>query len=160
MHWTRQYLEGDRGKVNITTRVGISSKKLFRDALTACLSKDEDDVTAFLSNMPIVLDPYPALEKDPFGSELWEGRAGTLYFLRLMRHYIPQSAALLEGSIAQVSEEILLDSIDQDERGWMFYDLEMTGAGHGTIGIITQLVVATPSLATRLKTKLRDVLDL
>lgn len=42
----------------------------------------------------------------------------------------------------------------------MFYDLEMTGAGHGIIGIVTQLVVATPSLAPRLKTKLRAVLDL
>ncbi|UKZ86692.1 uncharacterized protein TrAFT101_002516 [Trichoderma asperellum] len=42
----------------------------------------------------------------------------------------------------------------------MFYDLELTGSGHGAIGITTQLVVATPSLALRLKTKLRAVLDL
>lgn len=55
MYWARHYLEGDRGGVNITTRVGISSEKLARDALTACLSQDEDDVTAFLPNMPIVL---------------------------------------------------------------------------------------------------------
>ncbi|PTB43954.1 hypothetical protein M441DRAFT_65736 [Trichoderma asperellum CBS 433.97] len=150
MHWTRQYLEGDRGEVNITTRVGINSKKLARDALTACLSKDEDDVTAFLSKMPIVLGPYPDSEKDLFGSEFWEGRAGTLYFF----------AVLLEDPTAQVSEKILSDSIDQDERGWMFYDLELTGSGHGAIGITTQLVVATPSLALRLKTKLRAVLDL
>ncbi|KAK1248816.1 hypothetical protein MKX08_007036 [Trichoderma sp. CBMAI-0020] len=134
MHWTKQYLEGDRGEVKITSR-------------------------AFLSNMPTVLGPYPDLKQDPYGSEFWEGRAGTLYFMRLMRHYIPESAALLEGPIAQVSERILSDSIDQGERGWMFYDLE-TGAGHGTIGIITQLVVTTPSLAPRLRTKLCAVLDL
>lgn len=89
MHWTRQYLEGDRGEVNITTRVGINSKKLARDALTACLSKDEDDVTAFLSKMPIVLGPYPDSEKDLFGSEFWEGRAGTLYFLWLIAPLYP-----------------------------------------------------------------------
>ncbi|KAL6890363.1 hypothetical protein GGI43DRAFT_425508 [Trichoderma evansii] len=160
MYWTKQYLEGDRGEVKITTRVGISCEKLARDALMACLSKDENDVKAFLSNMPTVLGPYPDSEKHPYGSEFWEGRASTLYFLRLMRHYIPQSAALLEGPIAQVSERILSDSIDQDERGWMFYDLETNGAGHGTIGIITQLVVTTPSLAPRLKTKLRAILDL
>lgn len=160
MHWTKQYLGGDRGEVKITTRVGISSEKLARDALIACLSKDENDVKVFLSNMPTVLGPYPDLEKDPYGSEFWEGRAGTLYFMRLMRHYIPESAALLESPIAQVSERILADSIDKDERGWMFYDLETTGAGHGTIGIITQLVVTTPSLAPRLRTKLCAVLDL
>lgn len=160
IHWTKQYLEGDRGEVKITTRVGISSEKLARDALIACLSKDENDVKAFLSNMPTVLGPNPDLEQDPYGSEFWEGRAGTLYFMRLIRHCIPESAALLEGPIGQVSERILSDSIDQDERGWMFYDLETTGAGHGTIGIITQLVVTTPSLAPRLRTKLRAVLNL
>ncbi|KAL7920810.1 hypothetical protein ACQKWADRAFT_297362 [Trichoderma austrokoningii] len=153
MHWTKQYLEGDRGEVKISV-VGISSEKLARDALVACLSKDESDVEVFLSNMPDILDP------DRFGSEFWEGRAGTLYFLRLMRHFISQSAALLKGPIAQVSERILSDSIDQDERGWMFHDLETTGAGHGTIGIITQLVVTTPALAPRLSTKLRAVLRL
>lgn len=84
------------------------------------------------TRVPTVLGPYPDLEKDP-GSEFWEGRAGTLYFLRLMRRYIPQSAALLEGPIAQVSEKILSDSIDQGERGWMFYDLETNGAGHGIL---------------------------
>ncbi|KAM0461065.1 hypothetical protein ACHAO4_001865 [Trichoderma viride] len=160
IHWTKQYLEGDRGEVKITTRVGISSEKLARDALIACLSKDENDVKAFLSSMPTVLGPNPDLAQDPYGSEFWEGRAGTLYFMRLIRHYIPESAALLEGPIGQVSERILSDSIDQDERGWMFYDLETTGAGHGTIGIITQLVVTTPSLAPRLRTKLRAVLNL
>jgi hypothetical protein len=159
IHWTKEYLKGDRGEVKIN-RVGISSEKLARDALIACLSKDENDVKAFLSNMPIVLAPYPDIESDPFGSEFWEGRAGTLYFLRLMRHYIPESAALLKDPIAQVSERILSDSIDQDERGWWFHDIETTGAGHGTIGIITQLVVTTPSLAPRLRTKLLAVLDL
>lgn len=42
----------------------------------------------------------------------------------------------------------------------MFYDLETTGASHGTIRIITQLVVTTPSLAPRLRTKLCAAFDL
>ncbi|KAL7792610.1 hypothetical protein V8C37DRAFT_409940 [Trichoderma ceciliae] len=160
MHWAKQYLEGDRGELTLTTRVGIGCEKLAREALQACISKDENDVKAFLSNMPAVIGPYPEAEKDPFASEIWQGRAGTLYFMRLIRHYLPETAVLLEEPIAQVSEKILADSKDDGEGGWLFHNHELIGAAHGDIGIITQLVLTTPSLAPRLAPKLRALLHL
>ncbi|UKZ67785.1 uncharacterized protein TrAtP1_008943 [Trichoderma atroviride] len=49
--------------------------------------------------MPTVLGPKSDLKQDQYGSEFWEGRAHTLSSMRLMRHYIPESAALLEGFV-------------------------------------------------------------
>ncbi|KAM0255082.1 hypothetical protein ACHAQJ_006161 [Trichoderma viride] len=160
MHWAKQYLDGDRGELTITAKVGIGCEKLSYEALKACMSRNEDDVKAFLSNMPAIVGPYPDSEKDPFVSELWQGRAGVLYFMRLMRHHVPQSAALLEKPISQLSKKIMADSKDEGEGGWMFFHLELTGAAHGDIGIITQLVLTTPSLAPRLTPKLRALLNI
>lgn len=160
MHWAQRYVDGDRGELALTNRVGISCEKLAYEALKACISKDSNDVKAFLSNMPTVVGPYPDSEKDPFESEIWQGRAGTLYLMRLIRHHVPESAALLEGPIAQVSEKIMADSIDEDEGGWTFHKHKYIGAGHGDIGIITQLALTTPALAPRLVPKLRALLNL
>jgi hypothetical protein len=160
MHWAEQYLDGDRGELTLTTRVGIGCEKLAYEALKACMSRNENDVKVFLSNMPTIVGPYPDSEKDPFASEIWQGRAGTLYFMRLMRHYLPQSAPLLEGPIARISEKIMADSKDEDEGGWLFHNLELIGAAHGDIGIVTQLVLTTPSLAPKLTPKLRALLSL
>ncbi|KAL6803719.1 hypothetical protein J3E68DRAFT_391299 [Trichoderma sp. SZMC 28012] len=160
LHWAEQYLNAERGELALTTRVGISCEKLAYEALKACISKDTNHVKDFLSNMPIIVGPYPDSEKDPFESEIWQGRAGTLYFLRLIRHHVPDSAALLEDPIAQVSQKILTDSLDQDEGGWTFHKHKYIGAGHGDIGIITQLALTTPALAPKLTPKLRALLNL
>ncbi|KAL6874882.1 hypothetical protein J3F83DRAFT_522877 [Trichoderma novae-zelandiae] len=160
MHWAKRYMEADRGELVLTTRIGLSCEKLAYEALKACISKDATDVEAFLSNIPAVIGPYPDGEKDPFESEIWQGRAGTLYFMRLMRHHLPNSAASLEGPIAQVSEKILADSIDGDEGGWTFHKHKYIGAGHGDIGIVTQLALTTPDLGPKLAPKLRALLSL
>ncbi|KAH6605597.1 hypothetical protein Trco_004750, partial [Trichoderma cornu-damae] len=160
MHWAERYLEGDRGELALANRVGIGCEKLAYEALKACVSKDENDVRAFLSNMPTVAGPCPDSERDPFVSEMWQGRAGTLYCMRLMRHHLPESAALLEGPIAQVSDKIMADSIDEGEGGWLCHHHELLGAAHGDMGIITQVVLTTPSLAPRLAPKLRALLSL
>lgn len=161
LHWAKQYLDGDRGELTLTERVGIGCEKLAYEALRACMSKDDDDVKAFLANMPTLVGPYPDADKDPFASEIWQGRAGVLYFMRLIRHHVPQSAALFEGPIAQVSDKIMADSKEGDEEaGWLFHNHELIGAAHGDIGIITQLVLTTPSLALRLVPKLRALLNL
>ncbi|KAL7951945.1 hypothetical protein V8C42DRAFT_305725 [Trichoderma barbatum] len=160
LHWAEQYMSADRGKLALTTRVGISCERLAYEALKACIIKDVNDVKAFLSNMPTIVGPFPDSEKDPFESEIWQGRAGTLYLMRLIRHHVPESAVLLEDPIAQNSQKILADSINQDEGGWLFHKHKYIGAGHGDIGIVTQLALTTPALAPKLVPKLRELLNL
>ncbi|KAL6889224.1 hypothetical protein HDV57DRAFT_317874 [Trichoderma longibrachiatum] len=160
LHWAKKYMQADRGKLALSTRVGLSCEKLAYEALKACISQDANDVESFLSNIPRIVGPYPDGEKDPFESEIWQGRAGTLYFMRLMRHQLPDCAGILEGPIAQVSEKILADSIDGDEGGWTFHQKKYLGAGHGDIGIVTQLALTTPALAPKLAPKLRALLSL
>ncbi|PTB68350.1 hypothetical protein BBK36DRAFT_1139839 [Trichoderma citrinoviride] len=160
MHWAKRYVEADRGEPALTTRVGLSCEKLAYQALRACISADANDVKAFLSNIPTIVGPYSNGEKDPFESEIWQGRAGTLYFMRLMRHHLPDCAAILEDPIAQVSAKILADSVDREEGGWTFHKKKYIGAGHGDIGILTQLALTTPALAPELAPKLRALLRL
>ncbi|KKY31070.1 putativelike protein 1 [Diaporthe ampelina] len=92
----------------------------------------------------------------PCGSwpdELLQGRAGTLYMLRMMRHWVPDSAVLLDRSIDSVTAAILAHGPE-----WKWHGKRYLGAVHGDIGIVTQLVLAVPSLASRLEGKLRDLL--
>jgi len=83
----------------------------------------------------------------------WEycyGRAGTLYLLHLTRKY-PGVAALVDPVVQKCGE---------DAGKWPAVDYgkgkEYYGAGHGDIGIITQVVLSDSSFAPRLEGKLRS----
>lgn len=158
--WAGKYLEGDRGDLVLAKgNCGLACEKLSYQAVRACLSGNNDDVVDFLSNIPMLLGPYPPDSSDPFCSEIVYGRAGALYMLRMIRRWVPGCESFLESAIDRLSDLIL--HTDDDGRGhWEWHGKRYFGAAHGEIGIITQLVLTRPSLAPRLVRCVEKLLDL
>lgn len=158
--WAGKYLEGDRGDLVLAKgNCGLACEKLSYEAVRACFSGSNDDVVDFLSNIPMLLGPYPPASGDLFCSEIVYGRAGALYMLRMIRHWIPECESFLESAIYRLSDLIL--ATDDDGRGnWEWHGKRYFGTAHGEVGIIAQLVLTCPSLAPRLTHRLRDLLDL
>jgi lantibiotic modifying enzyme len=146
--WAHRYTGGARGHLRLGSRCGLSCEKLAYDAVRACVTRDMAYVNEFLSSLPEVLAPDAS-----WPDELLQGRAGTMYMLRMMRHWVPDSAVVLDRSIASLATTILAAGPE-----WKWHGKRYLGAVHGDIGIVTQLVLAMPSLAGRLEDKLRDLL--
>lgn len=160
LYWAEQYLTGDRGHLRLEKGVcGIASEKLSFEAVRACVTKDYEHLIKFLSNIPRLLGPYACAQDDDFPSEILYGRAGTLYLLRMVRHWNPKCAGLIESSTRRLSERIL--ATDDDGRGnWEWHGKRYFGAAHGDIGIITQIVLSCPKLVPHLSGRLEKLLEL
>lgn len=158
--WAGKYLEGDRGELRLEKgNCGLACEKLAYEALMVCLTQDQTHLVDFLSNLPMLLGPYPAATGDPFSSEVTYGRAGALYMLRMIRRWAPQFAAYLESPMHRIAELIM--RTDDDGRGnWEWHGKRYFGAGHGEIGIITQLVLTVPELAPDLNDRLENLMAL
>lgn len=160
LHWARRYLDGDRGVLTLQKRnCGLASEKLSYEAVLACVTQDISDVILFLSNIPVLLGPYVTETGDFFSSELIHGRAGALYMLRMVRQWVPDSAALVRSPILRLAEKIV-STEDASCGDWKWQGTRNFGASQGDIGIITQLVLSVPSLAPQLYDQLADSLAL
>ena len=134
---------------------GLTSETLSGLALRACMTQQTEEVEAFVKGLSEVLEPPTAAA---FRSQLLFGRAGTLYLLRAVRHFVPHAAALLEGP-AEILSRYILDVGDDGQGNWICHGRQYIGAAHGEIGILTQLVLTTPSLAPELQPRLEFLLD-
>lgn len=149
--WARGYImtPGSRGhNLRLGSHgCGMSDEKLAYEAVRSAVSKDLGHVRQFVSSVSQVL----AVEEYP--DEALYGRAGTLYMLRMVRHWVPGSNDLVDPAIAEISNTIL-------NRGphWRWHGRRYLGAVHGDIGIITQLVLTSPSLAPQLQPVLEKLL--
>ncbi|KXH48249.1 abscisic acid ABA receptor, partial [Colletotrichum nymphaeae SA-01] len=184
-----------------TPVLGLLSDDLAGSAVRACVTKDLLHVRKFLAILSPVLEhiissnanatssPAPttnsssAMDLDapepittttpPLPSCLLHGLAGTLYLLRLIRHWVPSSAPLVCGAIVHVSEYLLgphpwtcpsrSPSSSQSPHSSPPPPPEDThGTTHGDLGIITQLVLTSPPLAASpsLTSRLAALLDL
>lgn len=131
---------------------GLHSEKLSVEAIRACISGSESDLNKFLAHIPEYLGPYPG--EDPYPAELFYGRAGVLYILRMVKHYLPEHTAFIQPYVEQVAMKIM------DEAEWTFFGKRYLGPCHGDIGIITQVALSLPQLAPRLQGRLQDLLKL
>jgi lantibiotic modifying enzyme len=158
--WAEKYIGGSRGDLVLSKgNCGLACEKLAYEAVRACLSGNNDDVVDFLTNIPMLLGPYPPVPGDPFSCEIVYGRAGALYMLRMIRHWVPGCESFLNSAVNRLSDMIL--NTDDDGRGnWEWHGKRYFGAAHGEIGIITQLVLTRPELAPELDHRLQDLLDL
>jgi hypothetical protein len=158
--WAGQYLQGDRGHLTINKgNCGLACERLAFQAVRACVSKDLGHVVDFVSNIPMLLGPYPSGQGDPFCSELIYGRAGVLYMLRMIRRWVPDCAIIIDSPANRVADFIL--ETDDDGRGnWEWHGKRYFGAAHGEIGIVTQLVLTIPALASELEPRVEDLLDI
>ena len=134
MYWSKAYLSGERTSLTFEPdkRCGVSSEVLAYLALRAVVYKDNTLVEAFHEKVIEVLST-------PTEPEWIYGRAGTLYLTRLICHWFPESSTILSESIAK-----LRASLVKEGPNWMFYGLQDIGAAHGSIGIITQIILSSP----------------
>jgi len=142
---------------------GVIDEVMTSLALEAAFDRDVNAAKQFVEWAVAVA------ESDKAGNEWLYGRAGTLYFVRLIRRHWADSEADAEAEAETASILQLLDfaaselirSIVEAERPWTWYDTNYVGAAHGTIGIITQIVLTRPSTASELglEGELRAILD-
>ncbi|KAL2205729.1 hypothetical protein CC79DRAFT_1334099 [Sarocladium strictum] len=88
-------------------------------------------------------------------NEHLSGRAGTLALLRILRHWMPGTSALVSGCMKPLIDHIM------GEIPWTFSGHRYIGAAHGDIGILTQLVLCDNSMGMdpRFESQLIDLLD-
>lgn len=147
--WAERYMAGARGRMLMDScRCGIASEALAYHAVQACITKDRLYVDKFVANVPQIV------HGKEFPNELLFGRAGTLYLLRIMRHWLPASAPTIDESLKSVTEAILSDGPD-----WKLNGRQYLGAIHGVIGIVTQLVLSTPLIAQEVEPTVLQLLD-
>lgn len=149
LDWAKKYIEGDRSHVPLDLRCGIGCEQLTFLAVRAAILHDPTDIQKLISTISNIVDD------EAYPNEVLQGRSGTLYLLRMVRHWVPESALLVDEAVQSVTKAILAHGQD-----WKWHNRRYFGAVHGDIGIITQLVLTTPSLAPQLKEKLAEVLDL
>jgi hypothetical protein len=146
--WAKSYIKGSRGSLRVSSsRCGIGDENLCYHAVAAAVTKDQSHVRELVACIPhIVRGDYP--------NELLYGRAGTLYLLRLVRHWVPDSSPLVDDAVAQVTQRVR-----RDGPHWKWHGKRYTGAVHGDVGILAQLVLTTPGLAPQVEGVLDGLLD-
>ncbi|KAJ6443953.1 abscisic acid ABA receptor [Purpureocillium lavendulum] len=159
-HWAGKYVEGDRGTLTLEDGCcGIVAEVLALDAVRACVTEDRRHVTALLAHMPRLLEPASEEGGDKFPAEMIYGRAGMLYMLRAVRHWVPDCADMLEEPMRQLSQRIMVK--DDDGKGhWLWHGSRYFGAPHGDIGTLAQIVLCVPSLAPKFTGLLEELLAL
>ncbi|KAK1756435.1 hypothetical protein QBC47DRAFT_186200 [Echria macrotheca] len=151
VHWARAYIAGSRGhNLRLGSHgCGIGDEKLAFEAVRAAISQERHHVAEFVSSVSQIL----AVEEFP--DENLYGRAGSLYLLRLVRHWVPDCAALVQPAITEISNTIM-----RNGPAWKWHGRRYIGAVHGDIGIVTQLVLTTPALAAEVEPHLVRLLDM
>ncbi|KAJ4421475.1 hypothetical protein N0V82_003739 [Gnomoniopsis sp. IMI 355080] len=147
--WAKRYIEGDRSHLPLESRCGIGCETLAFLAVRAAILHDPTDVQRFISIISTIV------EDKQYPDEVLQGRSGTLYLLRVIRHWFPRSSLLVEDIVQSVTQAILAHGQD-----WKWHGKRYWGAVHGDIGIVTQVVLTTPSLAPTLEEKLAQILEL
>ncbi|KAK2764643.1 abscisic acid ABA receptor [Colletotrichum kahawae] len=147
IHWARAYISNipttRLPNTSSTDDLGLS-ETLASLAVRACVFQDLDQVHRFLSVLP------PIKASNPSPTCLLHGLSGTLYLLRLIRHWVPSSAPLVSLPIVLVSECLLTSPWSCPASG--------EGVLDGKLGILTQIVLTTPPLAPRLVEELAQLL--
>jgi len=154
--WCLAYLDGpgrpqqhEVGKVD-SSHCGIAQEILAHTAITAVAKNDLNSVAKLCDYANSLLGKG--------GSDEWlYGRAGYLYFLRLLTVGFRQDQKVREH-VAKVIERVI-DRILQSPRPWTWHKKAYLGAAHGAIGIVTQIVLSSPSRAHTLEPILEELLD-
>lgn len=159
--WAQRYLEREPGPAQQLPlpMCGLVNEPMSYNALRAGMSGAEQDVDRFLADFAAVGERVPEGEEDEYDTEIMQGRAGALYFLRLVRHWVPDCTEKINAHIDRVAER-LMEANNHGEKSWLWQGKAYVGAVHGDIGNITQLVLSKPSLAGNLEPLLKKLLAL
>ncbi|SLM37217.1 Lanthionine synthetase C-like [Lasallia pustulata] len=139
-------------------RGGIADEAMATTTTTALLTSSLSHATSVVAMAAQTISP----EHCPSNEWLY-GRAGTLYLLRALKSHFTSSSpapgadALLtaiETTIAAICGTIL-----HSPRPWTWHNKHYLGAAHGSVGIITQVVLSRPACAPAVRDDLVAVLD-
>lgn len=157
--WAQRYVDAERVPAHELPRpmCGLVNEELCYNALSACLSGTEDSVDRFLQDLVAAGVPVADGQEDEYDPEIMQGRAGALYLLRLVRHWVPACSDKINECIDNIAER-LLEANNHGEESWRWGNGRYIGALHGDIGNITQLVLSKPVLATTLQGHLERLL--
>ncbi|KAI0100328.1 hypothetical protein GGR51DRAFT_532575 [Nemania sp. FL0031] len=155
--WAQAYLQlGARTRKRTPTpsHCGIGDETLAHLALEAVVSEDAGLARRLCSYAEVVNSPT-----DDGSSEWLYGRSGYLYLLRLCKGVFSRdrdsgTAARLERAIQSTVDRILAVPLP-----WIWHGKQYLGAAHGSIGIITQVVLSVPSTAPRLQALVLELLN-
>jgi Lanthionine synthetase C-like protein len=164
LDWSLAYLElGSRAiqpqwqRVD-TSHCGIANETLCQLALRAVLTGDRSLVRTLCSFSSMIND------SEAEGSNEWlYGRAGYLYLLRMVLKLFPDVPAPLTGNIEQAINSTV-SRILSCSFPWKWHHRPYLGAVHGSIGIITQILLSTKSdqresLAQQLRPLIENILS-
>ncbi|ETN42855.1 uncharacterized protein HMPREF1541_02013 [Cyphellophora europaea CBS 101466] len=164
--WAASYLElgssyitsGRHGREPVDPdHCGVANETLSQLAVRAALLEDASLAQQLCSYST-------AINAQPNGSDEWlYGRAGYLYLLRLVRFAFPASS---HSSLIDTISKTIATTITRilaSPQPWIWHGKPYIGAVHGSIGIITQILLssATPNQhAEQLGSRIHAILDL
>jgi len=128
--------------------VGVKNEFLAFNTVKAIATKDLTCVEKVRSAAATFNTEAPAVE-----SEYLSGRAGTLALLRILRHWFPEASEELNQTMEPIIKHCL------DNQPWKFRNVQYIGAAHGSIGIITQIILCNPRYSKELEPDLIEHLD-
>jgi hypothetical protein len=138
LDWAQAYLEltkfGPKQPVT-ADHCGIANETLASLALNTVISNDASLAQQLCSYRSVVTE-----EEEPGSDEWLYGRAGFLYFLRLVKSSLINHKSvpvIIDATIENVVQRILISP-----RLWTWYGETYLGAAHGSIGIMAQLILS------------------
>ena len=155
LDWATAYLDVGvtirRGTVD-ANHCGIANETLAQLSLLAVIEQDASLAQQLCSYSEIINSG----RED--GSDEWlYGRAGYLYFLRFVCSCFAQDSAII--TIINSTVGTTISRILASPQPWTWHGKAYLGAAHGSIGIITQIVLSSSSTAPQLQDLLAQVLD-
>jgi hypothetical protein len=150
--WCSEYLSGKRCAVPIDPdHCGVINETFVHLAVSAAVTKDVLRVRKFVG---LVRDAA-LLKSESGGSCEWlYGRAGTLYLLRMVQHFVPDCADILGSTIGDLAKAIM--EIRARDGAWKWHGKEYLGAVHGVIGTVTQLMLSCNSIALKREGEIQE----
>lgn len=156
IEWCHAYLACSKSSLSHLNRssgnspgAGIHDPYLTYHAILAAATQSPHSIKLLLEAVENMHQSEPAAN-----NELLYGRAGTLALLRIVRHFVPSTVSVISTTMTPLIEHIIAN------QPWTWRSKTYTGAVHGDIGIITQIILCDPSYAPRLEANLRSLLTL
>lgn len=129
---------------------GVKNEYLAYNTVKAAATQDRKYAAKVFNT---VLNDYHCPDVD---NEHLAGRAGTLSLLRIIKRWCPSTAVEVEKC-----NQLLIDQI-MAQTPWRFHGHNYTGAAHGVIGILTQIILSRPKMGRDAKVEelIQEQLDL
>ena len=161
-HWLKAYLNVPQRYARQfhkpgPSHCGVGDDTLSLLALEAMISRNENAVKDLCSWAQAISEDGGPSGKQASNEWLY-GRAGYLYLLRLAWSPFKDNTTITELISETISS--VIETIIASPRPWIWHGKAYIGTVHGTIGIITQVVLSDPSYADRVLRDLEEVLSL